>query len=146
VFIHHLVGVWCTDFPVSHTPKSVMFFGVLKSSVPLVVHAHPRQGLCPVISLCFFCSYAREYLFSRTCTCCLHWCDPSYFLDVSIQHYPHVHREGRNWLVDQDLIGVCHMHTYVHKKIPRHMKLRAHTRNTTNSSGKIAFSDSLKRQ
>jgi hypothetical protein len=25
---------------------------------------------------------------------------------------PHVHREGRNSLVEQDLIGVCHMHTY----------------------------------
>jgi hypothetical protein len=50
---------------------------------------------------------------------------------------PRVHREGRNSLVDQDLIGVCHMHTYVYKKIPRHMKFRAHTRNTSNSSDKI---------
>jgi hypothetical protein len=38
------------------------------------------------------------------------------------------------------------MHTYVHKKILRHMKLRAHTRNTVNSSGKRAFSGSLKRE
>jgi hypothetical protein len=59
---------------------------------------------------------------------------------------PRVHREGRNWFVDQDLIGVCHMHTYVHIKIPRHMKLRAHTRNTANSPDKSAFSDSLQRQ
>jgi hypothetical protein len=59
---------------------------------------------------------------------------------------PPVQREGRNWLVDQDLIGVCHMHTCVHKKIPRHMKLRAHTRNTANSPGKSAFSGSLQRQ
>jgi len=59
---------------------------------------------------------------------------------------PRVHRGGRNWLVAQDLIGACHMHTCVHKKIPRHMKLRAHTRNTANSSGKSAFSGSLQRQ
>ncbi len=60
--------------------------------------------------------------------------------------HPRVHREGRNWLVAQDLIGACHMHTCVHKKIPRHMKLCAHTRNTTNSPVKIAFSASLQRQ
>jgi hypothetical protein len=59
---------------------------------------------------------------------------------------PRVHRGGRNWLVAQDLIGACHMHTCVHKKIPRHMKLCAHTRNTTNSPDKSAFSASLQRQ
>jgi hypothetical protein len=52
-------------------------------------------------------------------------------VDVSLRC---VHREGHNWIVAQDLIGVCHMHTYVHKKIIRHMKLRAHTRNTANCS------------
>ncbi len=56
---------------------------------------------------------------------------------------PRVHRGGRNWLVTQDLIGACHMHTCVHKKIPRHMKLRVHTRDTVNSSGQSAFSGSL---
>jgi hypothetical protein len=59
---------------------------------------------------------------------------------------PHVHREGHKWLVVQDLIGVCHMHTYVHKKIPRHMNFRSHTRNTAKSSDEIAFSGSLQRQ
>ena len=59
---------------------------------------------------------------------------------------PRVHRGGRNWLVAQDLIGACHMHTCVYKKIPRHMKLRAHPRNTANSPGKSAFSSSLQRQ
>lgn len=59
---------------------------------------------------------------------------------------PRVHRGGRNWLVAQDLIGACHMHTFVHKKIPRHMKLRAHTRDTANSPGKSAFSGSLQRK
>jgi hypothetical protein len=39
-----------------------------------------------VISLRFLCSHAREYLFSRTCACCLHWQAPSYFLDVPMQH------------------------------------------------------------
>jgi len=60
--------------------------------------------------------------------------------------HPRVHRGGRNWLVAQDLIGACHMHTCVHKKIPRHMKLRAHSRNTANSPVKSAFSVSLQRQ
>ena len=50
-----------------------------------------------------------------------------------------VHREGHNLLVAQDLIGVCHIHTYVHRKIRRPMNSRAHTRNTANSSEKIAF-------
>ena len=59
---------------------------------------------------------------------------------------PRVHRGGRNWLVAQDLIGACHMDTCVHKKIPRHMKLRAHTRDTANSPGKSAFSGSLQRK
>jgi hypothetical protein len=61
---------------------------------------------------------------------------------VDVAH-PRVHREGRNWIVDQDLIGACHMYTYVYKKIPRRMKLRAQTRNTANSSGKNASSTSL---
>ena len=38
------------------------------------------------------------------------------------------------------------MHTCVHKKIPRHMKLRAHTSDTANSPGKSAFSGSLQRK
>jgi hypothetical protein len=59
---------------------------------------------------------------------------------------PHVHRRHRNWLVAQDLIGTCHIHTCVHKKIPRHMKLRAHTRDTVNSPGKSTFSGSLQRK
>ena len=54
--------------------------------------------------------------------------------------------EGPNSLVDQDLIGVCHMHTYVHRKIHRHLNSHVHTRNTVNSSDKIAFSDSLRHQ
>jgi hypothetical protein len=59
---------------------------------------------------------------------------------------PRVHRGGRNWLVDQEIIGACHMDTCVHKKIPRHMKLRAHTRDTANSPDKSAFSGSLQRK
>ena len=86
MLIHHLLGAWRTEFAVSRTPKPVMFFGVLKAAVPLGVHARPQQGLCPVISLRFLCSHAREYLFSRTCACCLHWQAPSYFLDVPMQH------------------------------------------------------------
>ena len=58
----------------------------------------------------------------------------------------HVDREGHNSLVDQDLIGVCHIHTYVHRKIHRHINSRAHTRNTVNSPDKIAFSDSFRHQ
>jgi hypothetical protein len=86
VLMHHLLGAWRTDFTVSHTPKPVIFFGVLKAAVPLGVHARPQQGLCPVISMCFLCSHAREYLFSRTWACCLHWRTPSCFLDVPMQH------------------------------------------------------------
>ncbi len=59
---------------------------------------------------------------------------------------PRVHTEGRNWLVVQDLVGVCHMHTCVPKKIPRQMNFRVYTRSTVNSSDKIAFSDSLEHQ
>ena len=70
VLIHDLVGEQRTDTTVSRMPKPVMFFGVLKTAVPLGVHAHPQQGLCPVISLCFLS--AREYLFSRTCACSMH--------------------------------------------------------------------------
>ena len=125
-----------------------MFFGVLKAAVPLGVHARPQQGLCPVISLRFLCSHAREYLFSRTCACCLHWRAPSCFLDVPMQHALAFIGEVVTGSLPrhQDLIGACHMHTCVHKKIPRHMKLRAHTRNTANSPGKSAFSSSLQRQ
>ncbi len=86
MLVYHLLGAWRTDFAVSRTPKPVMFFGVLKTAVPLGVHSHPQQGLCPVISLRFLCWHAREYLFSRTCACCLHWQAPSYFLDVPMQH------------------------------------------------------------
>ncbi len=35
MLIHHLLGTWRTDFGVSHTPKPVMLFGVLKAAVPL---------------------------------------------------------------------------------------------------------------
>jgi hypothetical protein len=42
------------------------------------------------------------------------------------------------------VIGVCHMQTYVNKKVWRHMDLRAHIRNTGTSSDKIAFSGSLR--
>jgi hypothetical protein len=86
VLIHHLPGAWRTDFAVSRTPKPVMLFGVFKAAVPLTVYARPQQGLCPVISLRFLCSHAREYLFSRTCACCLHWRAPSCFLDVPMEH------------------------------------------------------------
>ena len=41
---------------------------------------------------------------------------------------------------------VCHMHTYDHRKIPKHINSRTPTRNTTNSPDKIAFSGSLRRQ
>ena len=37
VLVHNVVGVWYTDTAVSHTTKSVMFFVVIKSAVPLVV-------------------------------------------------------------------------------------------------------------
>jgi hypothetical protein len=53
---------------------------------------------------------------------------PILLLGRSDASRPHVHRGDRNWLVAQDLIGACHIHTCVHKKIPRHMKLRAYTR------------------
>ncbi len=86
VLIHQVLGAWRTDFAVSRTPKPVMLFGVLKVAVPLGVHARPQQGLCLVISLRFLCSHAREYLFSRTCACCLHWRAPSCFLDVPMHH------------------------------------------------------------
>jgi hypothetical protein len=122
-----------------------MFFVVLKGTVPLGVHSCPQQGLCPVISMHFLSSHSREYLFSRTCMLpALAW--HILLLGRSDVVRPHVHKEGRNWLVAQDLIGACHMHTCVHKKIPRHMKLRVHTRNTANSRVKSAFSGSLERQ
>ena len=150
MLIHHLLGAWNTDFTVSLTPKTVMLFDVFKTAVPLGVHTHPQQGLCPVISLCFLCSHSREYLFLRTCMVPALAC-PILLLGRADTARPRVHREGRNWLVAQDLIGACHMlqchmHTCVHKKIPRHMKLRAHSRNTANSPGKSAFSGSLQRQ
>jgi hypothetical protein len=71
---------------------------------------------------------------------------PILLLGRSDAGHPRVHREGRNWIVTQDLIVVCHIHTYAHKKILRHMKLRAHTRNTAKSPVKNAFSVSFQRQ
>jgi hypothetical protein len=50
--------------------------------------------------------------------------------------------EGRNSLVDQVLIRVFHMKTYVNKKAWSHMNLRAHTRNETRSPEKHVFLDS----
>jgi hypothetical protein len=69
VLIHHLVSSYRTDTSVSHTTKTVMFFGVFNVEVPLGVYVQPQHGLCPVILLCFLCSHAREYLFPRTYTC-----------------------------------------------------------------------------
>ncbi len=51
-------------------------------------------------------------------------------------------KEGRNSLVDQILVGVCHMQTYENKKACSHMNLRAHTRNEARSPEKRAFLDS----
>ena len=51
-------------------------------------------------------------------------------------------KEGRNSLVDQVLIGACHMQTYRNKKACSHMNLRAHTRNEARSPEKHAFLDS----
>ena len=50
--------------------------------------------------------------------------------------------EGRNSLVDQVLIGVCDMQTYVNKKAYIRMNLRAHTRNEARSPEKSALLDS----
>jgi len=50
--------------------------------------------------------------------------------------------EGRNLLVAQVLIGVCHMQTYVNKKACKPMNLRTHSRNEAKLTDKMAFSDS----
>ncbi len=51
-------------------------------------------------------------------------------------------KEGRNSLIAQVLIGVCHMQTRLKKKACRNLKLRARTRNEETSMDKSAFSDS----
>ena len=55
----------------------------------------------------------------------------------------HLRSEGRNSLVGQDPIDVCHVQTYADKKVCRHMNLRARIRNVAKSPDKIAFSVSL---
>jgi hypothetical protein len=50
--------------------------------------------------------------------------------------------EGHNSLVDQVLIGSCHMQTYENKKEYSHINLRSHTRNETRSPVKNKFLDS----
>ena len=58
----------------------------------------------------------------------------------------HLRSEGRNSLVGQDPIDVCHVQTYADKKVCRHMNLRARIRNVAKSPDKIAFSVSLRHQ
>ena len=53
-----------------------------------------------------------------------------------------VSKEGRNSLVVQVLIGVCHIQTYVKKKAYSDMNLCAHTRNEVRSPEKHVFLDS----
>ena len=45
-------------------------------------------------------------------------------------------------LLDQVLIGACHMKTYTNHKAYGHVKLCAHTRNETRSPEKRVFLDS----
>ncbi len=63
VLIHHLLGAWRIDFAVSHTPKPVMFFDVLKAAVPLDVHVRPQQGLCLLWFRCVSCARTQENIF-----------------------------------------------------------------------------------
>ncbi len=52
-------------------------------------------------------------------------------------------KEGRNSIVVQVLIGVCHMPTYCeNKKACSHINLSVHTRNETRSPEKRVFLDS----
>jgi hypothetical protein len=53
-----------------------------------------------------------------------------------------VFKDGRHSLVDQDVVGVCHMKTCVNEKVYRHMTLCVYIRNTETSPDKITFSDS----
>ena len=66
---------------------------------------------------------------------------PSCFRNVHTCHEL-VSKEGRNSLVVQVLIGVCHIQTYVNKKAYSDMNLCAHTRNEVRSPEKHVFLDS----
>ncbi len=106
---------------------------MLKTTVPLGVHARPQQGLCPVISLCFLCSHGREYLFSRTCTCFLHWRVPSSFLDVPIQHaLAFIGKVVTGWLprILLEYVTSIHMSTKRYPDIWRFVRTQQETHRT----------------
>ena len=144
MLIHHLLEAWRTDFAVSHMTRHVFRRVQIRSQDGRVCTptTRPLSGDFPVFLVLTRkrISFFTDMYMLPALVC------PIFLLGRSDAVHPRVHRGGRNWIVAQDLIGACHMHTCVHKKIPRHMKLRAHTRNTANSPGKSAFSGSVQRQ
>ena len=76
-----------------------MFFGVIKVAVLMDVHPHPQQGLCPVISLCFFNFLVVTHKRTSFCTD-IHMFHvlPCPILLLGRVHtaHAHVHREGHN--------------------------------------------------
>ncbi len=66
---------------------------------------------------------------------------PCCFMDLyKIHTVPCV--RGRDLVGVQDVLGSCHIRTYVHKKTSIVMNFRAHTRNRANCPGKHTFCDS----